>query len=212
MAILSPTLHTAGLAALEAALNRALQLDRLALQELSALKGEVFLFRCTRPELDIYLTPLASGIRIMGHWDGDTTTAITGSATDFSELASANDPAAALINGALELRGDSAPLIELQKILAGLDMDWEEPLVDNFGDLVGHQLAQGLRGLFGWGQQASTSFARQLEEFIHEEARLSPPRQEVEDFYRDVEQLDLRVDRLQARVRKLRDTARSQAS
>jgi ubiquinone biosynthesis protein UbiJ len=64
-------------------------------------------------------------------------------------------------------------------------------------------LAQALRGLFSWGQQASASFLRQLEEFIHEEARLAPPRLEVEDFYQDVQQLNQRVDRLQARIRQL---------
>jgi ubiquinone biosynthesis protein UbiJ len=44
---------------------------------------------------------------------------------------------------------------------------------------------------------------RQLEEFIHEEARLAPSRLEVEDFYQDVQQLNQRVDRLQARIRQL---------
>ena len=83
-------------------------------------------------------------------------------------------------------------------------MDWEAPLVDALGDVAGHQLAQLLRHAFAWGKQASTSLTRQLEEFIHEEARLSPPRLEVEDFYRDVQELGLRVDRLQSRTERLR--------
>ena len=81
--------------------------------------------------------------------------------------------------------------------------DWEAPLVDVFGDVAGHQLAEGLRGLLGWSQQASTSLSRQLEEFIHEEARLAPSRLEVEDFYKDLEQLNQRVDHLQTRIRHL---------
>ena len=131
------------------------------------------------------------------------TTTIRGSARDFAELAAAADPAAALINGDIELTGDSAPLMELQRIIADLELDWEAPLVDTLGDVVGHQVAEVLRGLFTWGRQASSSFIRQLEEFIHEEARLAPPREEVEDFYRDLETLNQRVDRLEARVRRL---------
>ena len=203
MVSVNPTIHTAAIAALEQALNRALRLDPRSPQQLAALEGKVFQLRCTNPELEIFLCPDAGGIKLMGHWEAEVTTAISGQAQDFASLATATDPAAALINGNLELSGDSAPLIELQSILNGLDMDWEAPLVANLGDVVGHQLAQGLRGLFSWGQQASTSFVRQLEEFIHEEARLAPPRQEVEDFYQDLEQLNLRVDRLQARLRKL---------
>ena len=127
-----------------------------------------------------------------------------GVASDFAELATARDPAASLINGRLELHGDSAPLLELQKILAGLEVDWEAPLVDTLGDVAGHQLAQLLRGAWGWGRQASNSLGRQLEEFIHEEARLSPPRLELEDFYKDVQALGLQVDRLESRTRRLR--------
>jgi len=199
----SPTIHTAAVAALEAAANRALQLDPAAVRQLSELSGKVFRFECLRPALDLYLIPERSGLALLGYWDGDIDTGIRGTAAEFAELAAAKDPAAALINGNLELEGDSAPLIELQRILAGLDMDWEAPLTNAFGDVAGHQLAQGLRGLSGWGRQASASIARQLEEFIHEEARLSPPRREVEDFYADIELLRLRVDRLRARMARL---------
>ena len=203
MTNVKPTIHTAAIAALEQALNRALHLDPRSGARLAPLDGRVFQLKCSNPELEVFLFPDANGIKLTGYWDGEITTGINGQARDFADLATAIDPAAALINGNLELTGDSAPLIELQSILADLDMDWEAPLVNSFGDVAGHQLAEGLRGLFSWGQQASSSFIRQLDEFIHEEARLAPPRQEVEDFYQDLEQLNRRVDRLQARMRKL---------
>ena len=197
-----PTLHTAAIAALEQALKRALTLDPRSAERLAPLRGHVFHICCTQPALDLFVLVEIGGIRLMGYWDGEVTTTVTGTARDFADLATTSDPAAALINGDLSLQGDSAPLIQLQGALAGLDLDWEAPLVQSFGDVVGHQLAQGLRGLLGWGQQASRSFMRQLQEFIQEEARLAPPRQEVEDFFTDLEQLNLRVDRLQARLRK----------
>ena len=212
MAAVNPTLHTGAIAALEAAANRALALDPVGTQRLDKLAGDVFRLDCSSPALDIYLMPEAGKLKLMGYWDGEVTTAIRGSAADFADLAAASDPTSALINGALELEGDSAPLIELQQVISGLDLDWEAPLVDTFGDIAGHQLAEALRGLFSWGRQASASIGRQLEEFIHEEARLSPPRQEVEDFYSDLEQLNHRVDRLQARMRKLSEKLRARAS
>ena len=202
MASVSPTLHTAAVAGLETAVNRALRLDPAGRAKLAPLAGKVFRLQCTSPELDIYLLPEADRLRLAGHWDGDITTALRGEAREFARLASAEDPAAALINGEVELKGESAPLIELQGVMSGLELDWEAPLVDTLGDVAGHQLAEGLRGLFGWGRQASASLARQLEEFIHEEARLAPPRLEVEDFCRDVELLRQRVDHLQSRLRR----------
>ena len=201
---INPTLHTAAVAALETALNRALQLAPSSAAELDKLSDCVFALHCTSPPLDVYLQPSADGIRLMGLYDGPVTTSVRGEAADFTDLVTAADPTATLINGQLELQGDSAPLIELQQILATLDMDWEAPLVSTLGDVAGHQVAQMLRGAFAWGKQASGSLARQLDEFIHEEARLTPPRLELEDFYRDVQQLGLRVDRLQSRTDRLR--------
>lgn len=201
---INPTMHTAALAAIEAALNRALELAPHSAAELERLDDCVFALHCTAPSVNVYLQPGGAGIRLMGIYEGPVTTSVRGEASDFTELATSTDPTATLINGKLELEGDSAPLIELQQILAALDMDWEAPLVDTLGDVAGHQVAQMLRSAFTWGKQASTSLARQLDEFIHEEARLSPPRLELEDFYRDVQELELRVDRLQSRTDRLR--------
>ncbi|MCP5163747.1 MAG: SCP2 sterol-binding domain-containing protein [Pseudomonadales bacterium] len=203
-AALDPALQTALLAALESTLNRALALAPGSGEKLAALGDCVFALHCQAPPLDVFLLPGGDRLRLMGVYDGPVTTSVSGVASDFAELLTSTDPAAKLINGRLELRGDSAPLIELQKILAALEVDWEAPLVDTLGDVAGHQLAQVLRAAWGWGRQASGSLGRQLEEFIHEEARLSPPRLELEDFYRDVQQLGLRVERLESRARRLR--------
>jgi ubiquinone biosynthesis protein UbiJ len=201
---IDPTLYTALFAAVERVVNQALELDPAGRQRLDQLADCVFALHCTAPPLDVYLQPGNGRVRLMGFYDGRVTTSVQGVASDFAELATAADPTAALINGKLELKGDSAPLIELQKIITTLDIDWEAPLVDVLGDVAGHQLAQFLRGAHGWGRQATASLGRQLEEFIHEEARLSPPRLEIEDFFRDVQQLGLQVDRLESRARRLR--------
>ena len=204
MAVIDPALQTAILAAVERVINRALELAPASQAELNTLAEEVFALHCTAPTLEVYLQPGDGKVRLMGFYDGPVTTSVRGVASDFAELASAEDPTAALINGRLELEGDSAPLIELQKIITALDIDWEAPLVDTLGDVAGHQLAQLLRGAHRWGRQASSGLARQVEEFIHEEGRLSPPRLELEDFYRDVQQLGQQVERLQSRTRRLR--------
>ncbi len=203
--LIDPALHTAGLAALEGALNRALALAPAGRSQLAELDGKVFALECTAPPFIVYLAPSDSGsVRLMGVYDGPVTTRVRGGASDFASLATSEDPTATLINSPLELSGDSGPLVELQQILGQLDLDWEAPLVDALGDVSGHQLAEILRAGFSWGRETGASLARQLEEFIHEEARLSPPRLELEDFYRDVQDLGMRVDRLDSRIARLR--------
>lgn len=209
---LDPTVTTAVLAALETALNQALALDPAAQRSLARLAGRTFAIECTEPAVAVYLQPGADRVRLLGYHDAPVTTRVTGTARDFVELASSADPAATLINGNLALQGDSAPLIELQQILGNLDLDWEAPLVETLGDVAGHQLAELLRAAFNGGQVVSRSLLRQLEEFIHEEARLTPPRLEVEDFYADVQALELRVERLQSRLARLRKRIAQAAS
>jgi ubiquinone biosynthesis protein UbiJ len=204
----SPTVQTALLAALERVLNQALALDPESHRALGQLEGRVFALNCTAPSFQAYLMPGIDGVQLAGRWDGEVTTRVSGKASDFAEVATADDPAAALINGGLTLEGNSSALLELQRILAALDLDWEAPLVEHLGDVTGHQLAEGLRGLFSFGRQARASLERQLDEFIHEEARLSPPRQELEDFFADVGQLAERSERLASRIERLKQRLR----
>ncbi|MEM9313500.1 MAG: SCP2 sterol-binding domain-containing protein [Pseudomonadota bacterium] len=206
-AIRRPTLHTAGLAAAEAAINAALRLSPHSKAGLRDLAGQVVALECTRPALTVYLNGDENGeLRLRGVYDGDVTTRITGSLDDFVELARAEDPAAALINGGLRLDGNSSTLIDLQRLFNAVDIDWEAPLVSGLGDVAGHQLASMLRAAFSWSQQTGSNLQRQLREFATEEGRLTPSPLALERFYNDVQTLSERGERLAARVEQLRQT------
>ena len=202
--IISNTLHTAALAGLETAVNKALRLDPSTLQQLQSFQDHVFLVHCTAPELSLYLIPGDKEIRLCSYFDGDADTTLTGSASEFATLAMAADPASALINGDLELHGDSQALINLQKTLKQLDLDWEAPLAKLLGDVVGHQLGKGIRQGLRFGLQALSGFKRQLDDYIVEESELMPPRWQTEKFFNEVDQLSMRSERLQAQLEKLK--------
>jgi len=199
-----PTIITACLAGLENAINKALSLTPKQGEELLPFSDNVFALHCTAPSINVFAHTQHNKIRLSSVYEGPVTTRLRGDFSDFTELARASDPAATLINGGLELEGDSAPLIELQKVIASLEVDWEAPLVSTLGDVAGHQLAQLLRHTFTWGKSATNSLHRQIEEFIHEEARLSPPKLEIEDFYDDIRALGQQVERLESRTQRLR--------
>ncbi|MEL0190756.1 MAG: SCP2 sterol-binding domain-containing protein [Halieaceae bacterium] len=199
-----PAVITAVLAAVETTINKGLSLAPVAKRDLGDLAGTVIGIECTSPEVAITAIVEPSGQLGLSHYSERTMdTKVRGSLEDFVGLATAEDPAAALINGGLELVGNTAPLIAVQQIITTMDLDWEAPLVDTLGDVMGHQIAVVLRGLFRWGKASAESFKRQLSEFILEEGRLTPPAAELDDFYEQIEQLGLRVDRLQSRVQKL---------
>ncbi|WOJ97276.1 SCP2 sterol-binding domain-containing protein [Congregibacter brevis] len=200
-----PTVHTAGLAAAEAAANAALRLSPHSLEALKPLAGRVLALECTRPAVTVYLHSEANGeLRLQGVHDGPVATRVTGTAQDFASLAQAEDPAAALINGGIQLEGNSSTLTDMQRVFNDLDIDWEAPLVSGLGDVAGHQLAGMLSAAFHWTRQSGDNLRRQLEEFATEEARLAPPKLALEHFYEDVQQLSERSERLEQRVERLR--------
>lgn len=202
--MINPTLHTAALATLETAINGALRLDTSTTRALGELEGRVFRVELQGTGADIYLLPDEQGMQLRGYYDGPVDTHVIGSPADFVELISAEDAASTLINGGISLSGESGPLLQLQAILHRLELDWESALAELIGDVPAHQVGRLVRGGARWGKQAIQSLNRQVEEFVHEEARLLPPASELQDHYESIAQLGLAVDRLEARVEKQR--------
>ncbi|MCB1903235.1 MAG: sterol-binding protein, partial [Gammaproteobacteria bacterium] len=86
------------------------------------------------------------------------------------------------------------------KILAAMDIDWEEQLSHFTGDLLAHKTGNLLRTVRNWGTSSSTSLKLDLKEYLQEELRLLPGRLEVETFLGNVDVLRDDVERLQARL------------
>lgn len=199
-----PAVVTAVLAGIEVALNKTLALDVAAARELAEMAGTVIAIECLAPAIDIFVRVEEQGsLALSSYCEAQVATRVRGSLDDFLGMAGAEDPAAALINSDLEIIGNTAPLLALQGVVSKLQPDWEAPLVDTLGDVVGHQLAQTLRKVFRWGKNSGASLQRQLSEFILEEGQLSPPAAEQEALFQGIESLALRVDRLEARLRRL---------
>jgi ubiquinone biosynthesis protein UbiJ len=206
--MLDPTLQIALLVALENAINQALELDPGTRNKLTSMTGCSFHICCTQPELDAYIVLSEDGIALRSRYETDNprfqpTASLKGPLTAYFQLLGSSDKGAELINGELQFSGNSQPLLELQKIFAHLDLDWEAQLAPLIGDIPTHFIGKSARHLWEFGQQSKEAFTRHLEEFLHEEGRLLPGKDEIEDFYDDLSQLKLRSERLEARIQRL---------
>lgn len=198
-----PTLKTGAIAALETIVNGALKLDRASSQQLAALSGQVFHLECTGPELDLFLILHTDRVHLAGHWEGDVTAGLSGSADDYTELLTSRDPGATLINGAMTVRGDSKALLRLRDIAANLDIDWEAPLANVFGDVIGHQLGRSLRFGHRLLRDAANSLRRQVHDYVQDESDWFAPRWEVEQFQTEVTEVAQRSEQLAERIARL---------
>ena len=199
-----PALLSAALVGAERALNKTIALTPNSHQELEALSDTLLGIDITSLDLTLFIDIISgTEIALLAHCERRPDAFVRGTVEDFAALVMSDDPAATLINSSIELEGSSNKLIALQQIVSKMDVDWEAPMVDALGDVMGHQLAQALRAIFRWSKSARASLKRQLSEYMLEEGQLTPPEAELEHFYDSVQSLSMRVERAQSQLAKL---------
>lgn len=193
------------LAGLEAALNHYLALDPEAPGRLAALHGRVVAIHLRGPELTLYFVPDQGGrLQVLGRIEGDSDCTLSGSPFDLARSADPATGARQLFAGHVGISGDTALGQRFGQILGGLDIDWEEQLSRLSGDVIAHQLGQLGRRSTGYLRAGLDRLQTNLGEYLSEEARLLPARAEAEGFFAEVDTLRDDLERLQARVARLR--------
>ncbi len=184
--------------------NRILRLDSETLRRLGDLHGRVVCIEFRGLGRSLYLHPSESGFRLASESDQPAAVTLRGTLATFARLGLGAEPET-LAAGELEIEGDAALGQRLQRILGNLDLDWEEPLARLLGDPLGHEIGRAARAVFAWHRQAFQTFGLNAAEYFQEEKRLLPVRYEVEAFLNAVDVIRADVDRLAARVQRLKD-------
>lgn len=195
------TFAIAALASAEKMLNAALRYDPATRMGLARLEGKILAVQISSPALNVFVMPMDDELRLMGSWDGDVDTRISGSLLALAQLSQTEIHN--LKDSGVSVMGDLSLLADYQRLLKNLDIDWEEMLSQFTGDIIGHQTAQMIRTKFGWAKDRAQSAQRLTQEFLTEELQTLPSKPELEDFYQQVDELRLAVDRAAARVEKI---------
>jgi len=123
-------------------------------------------------------------------------------------LAAQQDKPSTSMQERVRFDGDVKLAQRLQRILSGLDIDWEEVLAHYTGDVVAVQLHQGARRFGDWLKHGADSLLQTTSEYLNEEARVSPTLAEFEQFQSRVTALRNDVARAEARLGRLLDAKR----
>lgn len=191
--------------ALETAVNGVLRLDPVSRDRLETLAGRQIALESAGFGLRLYLFPGAGGVRIRGEPVG--TPDLTVRATPLTLLRLARGEPVS--DGSLEFDGDVQLGRELQNLLAGLDIDWEELLARLIGDLPAHRLGNLARSGRAWSDRALANLTRDAGEYLQYEHRDLPPAHVVDRFLDEVDRLREDTERLEARVRRLQQRLRT---
>lgn len=197
-----PTLLSAASAIVETALNRALALDpsgRDAL--LKALAGPVQ-FNITAPFATSWtLGRVGEQVQVRSQPDDEAVLCIAGKPVAFAALALGDDRVFA--DERLQVTGDTALAHQLQRALGQLEPDWEAAIARHIGDVPAHLLGKSIRSAVQWSRNAFNTMNANVEEYLHEESRALPGRRELEATFQDIDELNLRAERLEARLNQL---------
>jgi len=113
------------------------------------------------------------------------------------------EPQAPIRDGSVRISGDADVAQGFQELLRLALPDPEEELSRLIGDAAAHQVGNTVRNFANWTRHARRSVGRSLGEFLQEERRVLPTRTEVNEFYNEVDDLVLAVERVEARLKRL---------
>jgi ubiquinone biosynthesis protein UbiJ len=148
-------------------------------------------------------------IKLSEHYDGVPDTVLKGSPAALFKMGMVSDVAPMTLKGEVEISGDMRLGREFKKLLAEMDIDWEEHLASFIGDAPAHQVTGAAKQFVGWANKAKQAILADVSEYLQEESRDVVTGAELEMFYEDVDNLRNDVDRLQAKVEALKNEAKS---
>ncbi len=204
-----PSIDSAIGLALEKSLNLALKYDPSTRNKLQALQDKSVRVRCESPALSLTFFITQENIRVSSVDDGySADVTISGQARDFLKLI--GQPTHSLNDLHIDVSGKVNLLNHIKNILSDVDIDWEEPLTEILGIVPGHALAESIRSTFGWVKRQSHDFEEALPDLLTEELRALPSESELNDYYKNVDQLSSASQRIDARVQRLKNILSSQ--
>lgn len=192
------------LKALQIAINQAIQLDDQLPVRLKELNSKV---------IEILLSPLNVGffiefrdgvIQLLAHHDAPADTVIQSSPMGLIRLSILPaSKARSLFNDSIRISGDTELGQRVKKIFDSIDIDWENHLARFTGDIAAYQIGRFVRKSLSFKQTIDESMRLNVTEYLQEELRLTPSVREINDFFQDVDDLSLDVERLHAHLNHL---------
>ena len=200
--MLNPVLDSALCASAEIAINSVLKYDLAARQALAGFNDKTLRIQSS-DWLILTISFNDSGIALSLQNEDEADATIYGTLAQFSNLALAQDKADALMNGDLDISGNSALVLDLAHIAQNLDIDWEAMISPATGGVIAHALGKGMRSLFAWGKDTSSTMGTASKQYLEEETDMLVPKPLMENFSQQVSELRLATDRAEARLKLL---------
>jgi len=188
--------------ALEKAINTYLRMDQHTIKRIAVLDKKIVFIQFKDYGIEFYIECSETGLRLFNEYERDADTSIRGTPLSLLTLACMDKPG---VSSDVEISGDLHLGQEIRSILSEIDIDWEEYLSHSVGDVIASQVGEVFRDVFAWGDYVKDTMKQNLTEYLQEEIRVFPPREEMTDFLNDVDLLREDMERCAARIKKIEE-------
>lgn len=192
------------LKALQLAINQAMSMDEQMPIKLRALSGKVLEMIIAPLDVRFFIQFKDEKMLLLDRYEGHADTIIHSNPIGLIRLSLLPaSKARSLFNDKVRISGDIELGQQVKKLFDEMDIDWEGHLAHFTGDVVAHQIGSFVRKGMDFKKHFSESMSQNVTEYLQEELRVFPTRNELDDFFNDIDELSLSVERLQAHINQL---------
>lgn len=181
-------------------INRQITAKSPARELCAELADRVMALRVANTALAMYLIVEDGQILLSSEYGEDPDVIASGPLLALARLAGP-DGDNTIRNGDVELSGDAVLAQQFQKLLRYGRPDFEEELSGAIGDVAAHGIGEIVRSVAEWGLEARETMRQNIGEYLQEESRAVPTRNEVDAFGNNVDSLRDDVERFEARLK-----------
>lgn len=182
-------------------INLALSLDEALPKKLLEVEGKTIQINILPLNISFFMIFRQGTIELVESINDEADTIIESSPIGFIRLSYLPaSQARSLFNDNIKISGDIELGTRIKQLFDTMDIDWEGQLAQFTGDAIAHQVGTFARKSFSFVENIKESMKSNLSNYLQEEIKLFPPREEIEDFFNDIDALSLQVERLDAQI------------
>jgi len=193
-------------------INSALAHDEVSLRALGELSGTKVQIISHSPQFTIYLKIYADQITLSNEGDIEQTITLSGSLVALVSGLFDADEISTLYGTGITANGDTGVLKKLNKLMTGLNIDWEAAIGKLIGPMPAHLVTNAVSKIRPAISKNRRRICEIAIEVAQEEFRLTPTKVEFDNFSEEIQLLSSRVDRLEAHFNSTRRTLKNDSS
>lgn len=194
-------------AVMEQFANRLLNLDAEAQDKLSIFSDKVIHVHIEDFDLNYFFLFPGKSLVVQTSSQRKPSAIISGKSTAFiAAIGDANNESMgdAIFTGELHFSGEINTARRFQEFAQNLEIDWQEPLSQIFGDTVGHHIGQAFSHTTHFFKQLLSAGQQDIPDYLQYEIQATPSATELSNYCEQVDRVRSQTDRLQARINQLK--------